>query len=79
MKWLSLTQSGGLTVQDNTTSANLLWQSWGSPPVPTAAQIEELKTYSEIVPHLLPWTAAAGGLKRTTVVMPPNTAAVVEL
>jgi len=65
-------------VQDNTTSANLLWQSWGSPPVPTAAQIEELKTYSEIVPHLLPWTAA-GGLKRTTVVMPPNTAAVVEL
>ena len=66
---------------DNTTSANLLWQSWGSPPVPTAEQIDELKTYSEVKPHLLPYTSTApeaGAAARTgvTVMMPPNTAAV---
>ena len=37
---------------DNT-SANLLWASWGSPAVLTAAQIAELKTYSEVVQHLI--------------------------
>ena len=78
--------SGSETAQvymiDNTTSANLLWQSWGSPPVPTAKQIDELKNYSEIKPHLLPYTtmaseAGAATKKVVTVVMPPNTAAVV--
>ena len=69
---------------DNTTSANLLWQSWGSPPVPSAKQLAELKTYSEVVPHLAPWepsTIASTGeqIMRTTIVMPPNSACVVEV
>jgi hypothetical protein len=62
--------------------------SWGSPPKPSDSQIEELKAYSEVRPHLLPWTTVAGSAgdlgkvgdvakKTTTVIMPPNTAAVV--
>ena len=58
--------------------------SWGSPPKPSESQIEELKRYSEVRPHLLPWTTsgtdvvgAAMTKKTTTVIMPPNTAAVV--
>ena len=41
---MPLIRSDQVHMIDNTTSANLLWQGWGSPAVPTAAQIEELKT-----------------------------------
>jgi hypothetical protein len=65
--------------------------SWGSPAQPSETQIEELKAYTELRPHLLPWTtggatpgadaagaAGAATVKKTaTVIMPPNTAAVV--
>jgi hypothetical protein len=68
---------------DNTTSANLLWQSWGSPPVPTSAQLAELRTYSEIVPHLVPFEPGVSdtgdAVMRATVVLPPNSACVVEV
>lgn len=60
-------------------------RSWGSPPKPSESQIEELKAYSEIRPHLLPWTTSgadvfdglAAATKTTTIILPPNTAAVV--
>eukprot|EP01052_Picozoa_sp_SAG31_P054977 SAG31_NODE_14923_length_780_cov_1.469897_1_plen_175_part_00 len=68
---------------DNTTSANLLWQSWGSPSVPTSAQLAELKEYSEVVPRLVPLegeiTNAGELVMKTTIVLPPNSACVVEV
>ena len=76
--------SASVHMIDNATSANLLWQDWGSPPVPTSAQIAELKTFSQVVPTLVPWEAGTDAdtgtaVMRITMAMPPNSACVVEV
>ena len=55
-----------------------------SPADISMAQIAELKTYSEVVPHLAPWEAVTDGdsdaaVMRTVVVMPPNSACVIQV
>merc|ERR1712187_428159 len=63
---------------DNTTSAQLLWQSWGSPAVPTSEQISELKAYSEVIPRMVDWKSN-GTVTKADVLMPPNSACVIAL
>ena len=75
---------------DESVAANQLWASMGSPAVPTAAQLEQLKARSELKPKAIVWTkaagaagagagAGAGSVLTAEIVMPPNTAGVITL
>lgn len=73
---------------DESVAANQLWASMGSPAVPTAAQLEQLKARSELKPKAMVWKkaaeaaeagAGAGAVLTAELVMPPNTAGVITL
>jgi hypothetical protein len=78
---------------DERIAANLAWGAMGSPAVPTAAQLVQLKKHSELIPTPLVWKVspssggdvgvraeeAAGSVVVAEVVMPPNSACVITL
>lgn len=63
---------------DGNTAANALWQTMGSPAVPSAAQIEALKAHSEIKSTPISWKKKAMAMT-AELVMEPNSACVVGL